>query len=543
MKNYEYGANKRVWGSILEDKANRNKEKVFLYFKDEKVTYRQLNENVNRMANGYSFLGIKKGDKVSIMMPNCPEYVYHWFGLGKIGAVDNPINTAYKGDILRHLIVNSQSKLLLVHEKFLDRIQFIQDDLTGLEGVIIYSEGKVKTDLKFPTRSFNEVFSNSSKFSTSEEVKPSDPLQIIYTSGTTGPPKGVVLSHNCVYHYATALIEFLRLDENTRTYNCLPIFHANHRLTSTYSLLLDGSYAMGERYSARAFWDEIRKYQANHFHFLGGMPYIIYNQPPRPDDADNPAKTAWGGPIPVDIAEAFEKRFGVELYNGYFGMTEAAPVTFITIEEADRLKAKGKWAQAVGMGREHKHFYEVRLVDDDDNDVPDGEAGEIICRPVKPYSMMTEYFNNPQGTAEAYRNLWFHTGDLARKDEDGYFHFVDRKKDYIRRRGENISSFEIEKVANAHPSVHDSAAIRAKSEVGEDDVRIVIQLKEGGSLPPEELIDWCELRMADLMVPRYVDFIDEFPRNPVGRIEKYKLRQQSFDHTWDRVKAGYKLKR
>ncbi len=543
MKDHEYEGNKRVWGAILEDKADKNKEKVFLYFKDEKVTYRQLNENVNRMANGYSSLGIKKGDKVSIMMPNCPEYLYHWFGLGKIGAVDNPINTAYKGDILRHIIVNSKSKLLLVHEQFLDRIQFIQDDLTCLEGVILYSEGKVQTDLKFPIHSFEEVFNHSSQFSPSEEVKPSDPLQIIYTSGTTGPPKGAVLSHNCVYHYAAALIEFLDLNENTLAYNCLPIFHANHRLTSTYTLLLDGSYAMGERYSARAFWDQIRKYQANHFHFLGGMPYIIYNQPPKPDDADNPAKTAWGGPIPVEIAEAFEKRFGVKLYNGFFGMTEAAPVTYITVEEADRLKAKGKWAQAVGMGREQKHFYEVRLVDDDDNDVPDGKTGEIICRPAKAYSMMTEYYDNPKATAEAFRNLWFHTGDLARKDEDGYFHFVDRKKDYIRRRGENISSFEIEKAVNAHPVVLDSAAISAKSEVGEDDVRIVIQLKEGKSLLPEELMAWCEPRMADLMVPRYVDFIDEFPRNPVGRIEKYKLRQLNFDNTWDRVKTGYKLKR
>jgi crotonobetaine/carnitine-CoA ligase len=543
MKQHEYEGNKRVWGSILEHKASRNNEKVYLYFRDEKVTYQQLNENVNRMANGYSSLGIKKGDKVSIMMPNCPEYLYHWFGLGKIGAVDNPINTAYKGDILRHLIVNSESKLLLLHKQFLDRIEFIQDDLTCLKGVILYSEEKVQTDLKFPTYFFEDVFSDSTKFSPEAEVKPSDPLQIIYTSGTTGPPKGAVLSHNCVYHYATALIEFLSLNENTLAYNCLPIFHANHRLTSTYTLLVDGSYAMGERYSARAFWDQIRKYRANHFHFLGGMPYIIYNQPPKPDDGDNPAKTAWGGPIPVEIAEGFEKRFGVKLYNGFFGMTEAAPITHITVEEADRLKAKGAWAQAVGMGREQKHFYEVRLVDDDDNDVPDGRAGEIVCRPAKPYSMMTEYYNNPETTAEVFRNLWFHTGDLARKDKDGYFHFVDRKKDYIRRRGENISSFEIEKAVNAHPSVLDSAAISAKSEVGEDDVRVVIQLKEGKSLPPEELIAWCEPRMADLMVPRYVDFIDEFPRNPVGRIEKYKLRQLNFDNTWDRVKTGYKLKR
>ena len=543
MKNYEYQPTKRALGSILEDRAKKNKEKVYLYFKDQKVTHQQLNENANRMANGYSLLGIKKGDKVSIMMPNCPEFLYHWFGLAKIGAVDNPINTAYRGDILRHLIVNSGSKLLFVHEQFLDRIQFIQDDLTGLEGVIIYSEGKVKADLKLPTHSFEEIFNSSPKFSPSGEVKSSDPLHIIYTGGTTGPSKGVVLSHNSLYHFATDLISFLGLNNKTLAYTCLPLFHLNHRSTSMYTLLLDGSYAMGERFSARAFWDEIRRHNANHFHFLGGLPLIIYNQQPKPDDAQNPAKTAWGGPIPLDIAEDFEKRFGVKLYNGFYGLTEAGGVTFISAEEADRLKAKGRWDQALGMGREQRHIYEIKLVDDDDREVPNGETGEIICRPARPNSIFAEYANNPKATVEVFRNLWFHTGDLARRDEDGYFHFVDRKKDYIRRRGENISSFEIEKVVNAHPAVLDSAAISATSEVGEDDVRIVITLKKGEFLTPEELMAWCEPRMAYFMVPRYVDFLDDFPRNPVGRIEKYKLRRQNFTNTWDREKAGHILKR
>ncbi|MDY7038688.1 MAG: AMP-binding protein, partial [Thermodesulfobacteriota bacterium] len=386
MKNYEYEPAKRVWGSILEDKAKKNNEKVYVYFKDEKINYSQLNENANRMANGYLSLGIKKGDTFSIMMPNCLEYLYHWFGLSKIGAVDNPINTAYKGDVLRHLIENSRSKFLLVHEQFLDRIQFIQDELKGIEKVIIYPEEKVQADLKFPIHSFKEIYNSSPEFTASVEIKPSDPLQIIYTGGTTGPSKGAVLSHSCVYHYATDVIGFVGLNENTLAYNCMPLFHQNHRFTSTYTLLLDGSYAMGERYSARAFWNEIRKYKANHFHFLGGMPLIIYNQPPKTDDADNPAKTAWGGPIPLDIAESFEKRFGVKLYCGFYGLTEASGVTWISAEEADTLKAKGKLAQALGMGREQKDIYEVRLVDDDEYEVPDGETGEIICRPARPYS-------------------------------------------------------------------------------------------------------------------------------------------------------------
>jgi len=544
MEYYEYEPKQRTLGYILEDRAKKNKDKVYVYFKDKQITYKQLNEYANRMANGYSLMGIRRGDNVSIMMPNCPEFLYHWFGLAKIGAVDNPINISYRGDGLRHVITHSSSRVLVVHEQFLDRVEFIQDELAGVEKVIVYSpEGRGGGNLKLPTESFDTLLASSPEFSPSEEVKSTDPLQIICTGGTTGPSKGVVLSNNCVYLYAVDVIRFVGLNRDTVTYNCMPIFHQNHRYTSIYTMLLDTTYAMGERYSARAFWDEIRKYKANHFHFLGGMPFMIYNQPPRPDDADNPARTAWGGPIPLDIAEAFEKRFSVKLYNGFYGLTEASGVTWITAEEAEQRKAEGKWAQAVGMGREQKHIHEVKLVDDEDNEVPDGETGEIICRPARPYSMMSEYVNNPQATAEAFRNLWFHTGDLGRKDEDGYFHFIDRKKDYLRRRGENISSYEIEKVVSAHPAVLDSAVIGAKSEVGEDEVRIVIQLKEGQSLTPEELMAWCEPRMAYFMVPRYIDFIDEFPRNPVGRIEKYKLRQQEFANTWDREKAGYKLKR
>ena len=544
MDRVGYSYNQRCWGKIVEDKANENGESVYVYFKDQKITYRELNQNSGRMAKGYSQLGVKKGEAISIMMPNCPEFLYHWFGLAKIGAIDNPINVSYKGDVLRHLIVNSKSKIVVIHEQFLEQIQFIQHELKGVERIIVYPRKKHGLRLEIPSLSFDDVFNNTGEFFASDAVRPSDPLQIIYTGGTTGPSKGAVLSHNCVYHYTNDLIKFLHLTRKTRAYNCLPLFHQNHRFTSTYTLLLNASYAMGERYSARSFWDEVRKYKATHFHFLGGMPLIIYNQPPKPNDADNPAKTAWGGPIPLDIAESFEKRFGVKLYCGFYGLSEASGVSWITAEEADELKAKGKWAQAVGMGREQKDIYEVKLVNDEDQEVADGEAGEIICRPARAYAMMTEYVNNPKATAEAFRNLWFHTGDMARKDEDGYFHFVDRKKDYIRRRGENISSFEIEKVVNAHASVVDSAAVGVKSEVGEDEVRIFVLVKEGSRLTPEELMVWCEPRMAYFMIPRYVDFVSEFPRNPVGRIEKFKLRDIEMTvETWDRERAGYKIKR
>lgn len=543
MKCYEYDRSKRVWAHILEEKAQKNGEKVYVYFKDQRITYRGLNENANKLANGYTSIGVKKGDKVSIMMPNCLEFLYHWFALSKIGAVDNPINVAYKGDSLRHVITNSDARFLLIHEQFLDRFEFIQNELPDMEAVIVYPAIPSGHKLKFPTYSFKDLLTSPPEFSPTETVRPSDPFQIIYTSGTTGLSKGVVLSHSCVYHYATDLIRLQGLNHDTRTYNCLPLFHQNHRFTSTCTLLTDGTYVMGERFSASTFWNDIRKYEVNHFHFLGAMMQIMYKQPPKPDDPDNPVKTAWGGPIPVSIAAGFENRFGLKLYCGVYGLSEASSITTLSFQEADELKAKGKWAQAVGMGREQKEIYEVKLVDDDDQEVPDGTPGEIICRPARTYSMMTEYINNPQATAAVFKNLWFHTGDLGVKDADGYYHFVDRKKDYLRRRGENISSFEVEKVVNAHDAVLDSAVIGAKSELGEDEIRVLIQLKEGEHLTPEELMAWCEPRMAYFMVPRFVDFVTDFPRSPVGRIEKYKLREIGLGNSWDRENEGYKLTR
>lgn len=309
-------------------------------------------------------------------------------------------------------------------------------------------------------------------------------------------------------------------------------------------MLLDASYAMGERFSPRIFWDDVRRYNCTHIALMGSLYQILYNQPPKPDDADNPAKTGSGVPITPELAKGFEKRFGVKLYCGVFGLTEVSPLTRISWDEADRLKAENRWEQALSLGREQKEDFEVKLVDTDDNSVPDGEVGELVCRPSRPYSMMSEYVNNPQATVEAFRNLWFHTGDLARKDEDGYFHFVDRKKDYLRRRGENISSVEVENVINSHPSVSESAVVNVKSELGEDEIKIVIELREGQSLTPEELFTWCEPRMAYFMVPRYVEFMDKLPRAPTGKVQKHLLREAGLtENTWDREKVGYKLKR
>lgn len=524
----DYPIEKRALGSILEDRAQRNPDKIFFHFEDAMFTYAETNKFSNQVANGYMSLGVKKGDRVTTMLPNCPEGVFNWFGLAKLGAVDSSINTAFKGDLLKHVILISDTKVLLVHEDFLDRIIKIQDELTCVKKVVVFTQTgkKPKWEMKIPSITFEEFVNQDPDFSSPDDVYYYDPLQIIFTSGTTGPSKGVVLSHNAMYLYSTDAMESLGLGENDVYFSCLPIFHINIRFfTIVPALLNEATFAMVERFSATKFWDQIRRYKATCFGLLGAMSTFVYKQPPRNDDKDNPARFAWMGPVAVDLGKGFEERFDVKVSLGYFGMTEANWITSLNHKEVEVLKARGKWEQAFGMGKENRDRYEVKLVDDLDQEVPIGQTGELVCRPTRAYSMMSEYVKMPDKTVEAFRNLWFHTGDIARKDEEGFFYFVDRKKDYIRRRGENVSSYEVESTVNANPKVAESAAVGINTAEGEEEIVITICLKEGDSLSPQELYDWCDEKMAKFMIPKYMQLSDEIPKTATGRTQKFKLRK------------------
>jgi len=533
MKDYEW--NERALGTILQEKAKTNKNKVFLYYKDQEITYEELNETVNRVANGFLHLGVKKGDKVVIMLPTCPAYLYTWFALSKIGAVEVPINTAYKGDLLQYVINNSDAQFIVADTQFLDRIKFIQDSLQNIKKLIIHSD-KNSTNrgvtTKFDSITYSQLFDNP-PILPAIEVKPTDLSAIIYTSGTTGPSKGVMMTHHYFYAYAGALIKALRYTSEDVIYACLPFFHVNGQMRCYGALIKDAKVVMAERFSASGFWEDIRKYKATEFSGLGAMAGILYNQPEREDDTDNPVRVSLMVPSPADICEGFENRFNLKLIECY-GSTETN-MPLIVPYDAPKIGSCGKsWGA-----------FEVNIFDDNDNELPPGVTGEIVVRPNEPFIMMSGYYKMPEATLEAFRNLWFHTGDLGRRDEEGYFYFMERKKDAIRRRGENISAYEVEKVINSHPKVAESAAIAVPSaEFNEDEVKIVVVLKEGENLLPEELIAFCEERMAYFMIPRYVEFEENLPKTPTEKVEKYKLKEEGITiDTWDREKAGYKLKR
>ncbi len=524
-----------VVGKVIQEKGRIHKDRVFLFYKDEKITYEQLDLLSNRFAQGFRDLGIKKGDKIAIMMRNHPNYLYVWFGSAKLGAVEVPINTAYKGDLLKHIINNSDSKLLIIDGSFLDTLLTIRDDLTKLERIICHGEidQEISKSLPVPISSIEDFFKYSSN-PMKVDISPADPAAIIYTSGTTGLSKGVVCPHNYYLHTARLVARLRDANSQDILYTFLPVFHINAQLmTILAAQVSDAQAVLSERFSASNFWDDIRRYGATQFNYLGAVMTILAKQEPREDDADNPVRIAFGAACPPDVMEHLERRFGFICLEG-FGMSEIGLVIHQDIND-----------RRIGnCGKVLDDLFEVKLVDDDDEEVPVGEIGEIVVRPKKPYIMMTEYYKMPDKTLESFRNLWFHTGDYAKKDEDGFFYFVDRKKDAIRRRGENISSFEVEKVINTHPKVLESAVFAVPSELGEDEVKANVVLKPGENLPPEDLIRYCNERMAYFAVPRYLEFVQELPKTPTNRIEKYRLREAGItENTWDREKAGVKITR
>lgn len=316
-------------------------------------------------------------------------------------------------------------------------------------------------------------------------------------------------------------------------FTTLPLFHANAQMFTTMGSLVSGrSYVLRERFSASRFFDEIRQYGATIFNYIGEMLTMLMKQPEREDDSNNPARLTFGGAVPPDLWQNFEKRFNVKIIEGY-GLTESGGVCLCNPPDQIKEGSIGKPSR----------FCDVTIWDEDNREIPFGETGEIVVKEKIPSSMFLGYYKQPDKTEEAWIGGWFHTGDRGYKDEDGYFYFVDRMKDCIRRCGENISSFEIEKIVNSYPKVLESAAVAVPSEFGEDDVKIFVIPRPNEQIDPEELIAFCEERMAYFMIPRYVEFLREFPRTPTERIQKFELRKMGTGNAWDRGKAGYKLKR
>lgn len=524
-----------IFGSIIEEGAQRLGDKIALSYENKQsVTYRELNETVNRLANGLAKLGVKKGDKVAMFMPNSLEIIFCWFAAAKLGAIEVPINLANRGDFLSYIINNSESTVLIVDEKLLDRVKFVEKDLTPLKHVVVWAaEGQPsRPSMCFENHIFEDLMKGSSE-PPQVELKKRDPLAMIYTSGTTGPSKGVLAPTGEGLMAAEEYIQVMRCTSDDVFYTCLPLFHANAQLLCILPALICGSKAViYERLSASRFWKQIQDSQATLFNSLGAMAPFIYNQPTCPEEKGNTLRACMAAPMPANICKTFEDRFQLKIIEGY-GLTETGMITYNPWE-----------APVIGSCGKATPNYEVKIFDGEDNELPPNTLGEIVVRSKAPWTMSLGYYGMPEKTVETFRNFYFHTGDAGVMDENGYLYFRDRVKDYIRRRGENISSFEVERVFLGHPDVAECAAISVKSEIAEDEVMIVIVPKEAKALSCEELMDWCVPRMPYFAVPRYILLQDQLPKTPNEKVQKNTLREKGItDQTWDREKAGYKVTR
>jgi carnitine-CoA ligase len=508
---------------------------------EEPFSYKGLCEHCLRLAGGLRGLGVQPSNRVLIMLPNSMEIVLAWFSTNLLGAVEVPINIHYKDSWLVHEVNDCEAHLAIVHEQYLERFIQVADQLEHLTDFVVVGgdEGTAhqEMDKKWSMHAWGEL-ENAGAIDKPVETHYYDTAAIMYTSGTTGPSKGVVVPYGVGGIFAQGVVDTAELTSDDVNYVVHPLFHANAQFMQILpSLLVGARISLWPGFSASRWLDQVRATGATITNTLGVMCNFIHSQPVCEDDADNPLRAIMTLPAPSDIAEDFERRFGVKCLEGY-GMTEIGVVTYRRLEEPLRLGSAGRALE----------WFDVRVVDPEtDEPLPPGEVGEIVVRPKATGIMMKEYNNVPAKTVEAWRNLWFHTGDAGEMDEEGYLYFRDRVKDVIRRRGENISSFSIESVANTHPAVDESAAIAVPAEHGvgaEDEVKLCVVLKHGEDLDPAELHAYCAQRMPYFAVPRYIEYVAEIPKTANEKVRKNVLREQGITaNTWDREAAGIQVRK
>lgn len=537
-----YPTHERTIGKILADKADRIGERPFLQFQGRTYTYADAHDLTNRHARGFASAGVTKGTTVAVMLPNCPEFLWTIWGLGKIGAVAVPINTSAKGDQLTYFLSQSDASWLCIDEQWLDRIKKPLADAPGVRHVALLKPA----DDGSPTphvggrqvhmvRDFEEQPGDDLELD--YDVEPDDPHLIMYTSGTTGPSKGVVSPHSQGHAVGRQMAVHTEYRDTDVLYTCLPLFHANALWFTVYAALwAEASVALYPKFSARSFWPEIRESGATVFNCLGAMANIVWQLPPGPQDRDHKVRSCMLVPTSKALVDGFKERYGI-VVTSVFAMTENFAVTVYGPHDS-RDKAS-----SAGRVRE---YVSVQVVDDHRNPLAPGEVGEICVRPNEPGLFMLGYYNMAEATLEATRDLWFHTGDRGHLDEEGYLYFSDRTKEAIRRRGENISAFELETILCKHPAVHQAAAVAVPSELSEDDVMVYLVRAEGSEVSFEDLVAYSIDNMAYFMVPRYWKFVDELPKTASQKVEKYKLKlaaQENRDTLWDRERAGIRVAR
>ncbi|MSW29310.1 MAG: AMP-binding protein [Actinobacteria bacterium] len=500
------------------------------------VTAAQLVDVSGRLAASLRTMGISQGDRVATLIENSIEAVYAWWGIILAGAIAVPVNTAYKGEYLRHQLADSGSKVVIVAAEFLGRLEAVVETIDSVQHVVIISD--VPSAIGGVTASLWDELLTSDATLPEISTKPSDLGTFIYTGGTTGLSKGCMLSHN--YHEALTRqigICWERTAEDV-VWTPLPLFHFNAITTAVIGpLVFGGRSAIYRRFSVSNFWPEMNRVGATITSTLGTMAYLLAHDVDRPEmprsgapEANTTLRLLGAAPMPTEVDDIMKNRFGLTTFSAAYGVTEASLISW---------QPPGGYNKPNAAGVINEEYFDVRIFDDEDNEVPRGNRGEIVIRPKRPEVMFAGYWGRPEVTVETSRNWWYHTGDIGIVDEDNFLFFVDRKADYLRRRGENIASFEVESIIMGHGQIADVAVHAVPSPLTEDDLKITATLVEGATVSEEELFLWCVDQLPYFALPRFIEFRADLPRSPVGRVLKRELRDEGVTTiTWDLEQSG-----
>jgi crotonobetaine/carnitine-CoA ligase len=501
-------------GELLARRARANPEEIYCSFREERISVGMLDRRVNQVATLLKSHGLQKGDRVAVMLPSHPEHLYLLFALARLGMVRVPINVHLLGAPLAHLLNELAPQAVVADGAFRAALDELGIGLPRM----IWRNG---LDGEF------DRFASCTEDDAAPVVRADEIIALTASSGTTGAPKGVLKTDR---HLRAGPMAILRLTEAGPGDVFLfweAMHHGSGVAVAIAALMGRFQLAMLERFSASSFWDDVRRHKATHIHYLGSVLPMLLKQPVRPDDRQHDVRIAWGGGCPADVWQAFAERFGVTMREGY-GLSEL--ITFVT---ANIDGPPGSIGKALS-------YYEVSLVADDGTPVKPGDKGEIAIRALDPRLGFLGYFRNPQADAAARRGELFLTGDLAHADAHGHLFYAGRKKDMLRRRGINIAAWDVESVFAQHDAIAEVALVGVPSDLGEDELKLFVRLREGAGIAPLELIRWCSDKLPYFQIPRYVEFIDTFPKTPTQRIQKKEL-SRAVAGVWDAEAAGFRV--
>jgi len=482
-------------GDILRARAASHPDHVIVRFDDSELTYGESLHRATAVALHLAGRGLVKDSRVATMIANSPSAIDLWFGCAIAGIFEVPLNVELKSDLLVDIVKRAGCGLLVVAHEFRPLVDPVADRLPPIIDV---------EDVPLDHPGIGTYVAPA--------LGPQDTSVVLFTSGTSGVSKGVVLNHRANFRLAHAMIDNPGMRDGEVVYTTFPLFHIAARYVSVLvAMILNGRAVVHRKFSASRYWDICRTEKITAIHYLGTLPMMIWNQPPKPDDADTSVRLAYGAGMPPEIWDAYEKRFGLRVYELY-GSTEQGAVTYTN----DASRRVGTCGRVVADT-------ELEIHDELGNTLPPGTTGEIVVRNRIPGIFFGGYLDMPEATVKAWRNLWFHTGDAGSLDADGYLTFRGRLKDSIRRRGENVSAYEVELVINDIPGVHESAAIGVPSDIGEEEILVVVQCEPGVVPDPAGIWRHCDEHLPRFAVPRYLRFVDDLPRTSTNRVEKYKL--------------------